>query len=105
MTDDVPRTGPALSPEAPLARYRILSWRDIPAQVQASDDTGTRANREMPAWFGQEIDRIAMREGLAGSDEYTAQFAWSKPAERAGTADEVVDAVMAELVADWGDRA
>lgn len=88
-----------------MARYRILSWRDIPAQVQATDDTGTRANREMPAWFGQEIDRIAMREGLAGSDEYAAQFAWSKPAERAGTADEVVDAVMAELVADWGDRA
>jgi Virulence factor len=84
-----------------LARYRILSWRDIPAQVQATDDTGARANRETPAWFGQEIDRIAMREGLAGSDEYTAQFAWSKATERAGTADEAVDAVLAELVADW----
>lgn len=88
-----------------MARYRILSWRDIPAQVQATDETGARANREMPAWFGQEIDRIAMREDLAGSDEYTAQFAWSKPTERAGSADEVVDAVMAELVAEWADRA
>ena len=46
-----------------------------------------------------------MRDGLVGTDEYTTQFAWSKPAERAGTADEVVDAVMAELVADWADRA
>ena len=86
-----------------MARYRILSWRDIPAQVQATDETGARANREMPAWFGQEIDRVAMRDGLVGTDEYTTQFAWSKYAERAGTADEVVEAVMAELVAGWAD--
>lgn len=84
-----------------MARYRILSWRDIPAQVQATDGSGARANREMPAWFGQEIDRIAMRDGLAGSDEYTAQFAWSGYTERDGSPDEVVDAVVAELAASW----
>lgn len=84
-----------------MARYRILSWRDIPAQVQATDDTGARANREMPAWFGQEIDRVAMRDGLVGTDAYTEQYAWSRPTEREGTPDDVADAVLAELVARW----
>jgi hypothetical protein len=85
-----------------MARYRVMSWRGIPSQVKAEDDAGGRANRELPAWFGQEIDRVAMVEGLAASDAYTQQFAWSKPVEREGTADEVVDAVIRELVEQWG---
>lgn len=85
-----------------MARYRILSWKDIPAQVQATDDTGAKADRAMPGWFGSEIDRIAMRDGLAGTDDYLEMFAWSDEAEREGTADEVADALVAELVDAWG---
>ena len=70
-----------------MARYRILAWKDIPAQVQATDDTGATANRQMPGWFGAEIDRVAMHDGLAG------------------TADEVADAVVADLIATWGSPA
>ena len=84
-----------------MARYRILAWRDIPAQVQATDDTGARANRTLPGWFGQEIDRVAMHDGLVGTDAYLEQFVWSAEAEREGTADEVADVVVAELVAAW----
>jgi hypothetical protein len=43
-----------------------------------------------------------MREGLAGTDDYLAAFAWSDETERDGSADEVADAVMAELAARWG---
>jgi len=85
-----------------MARFRIMTWNGIPAQVKADDDQGGRANREMPAWFAGEIDRIAMRDGLAGTDEYTAGFKWSRPEEREGTADEVVDAVIREQCAAWG---
>lgn len=88
-----------------MARYRILAWRDIPAQVQATDDTGAKANRELPGWFGAEIDRVAMRDGLAGTDEYLEMFGWSDETERPGTADEVADAVVAELIATWGNPA
>ncbi len=85
-----------------MARYRILAWRDIPTQVQATDDSGARVNRPMPRWFMQEISRITMREGLAGTDDYLAEFAWSEDAERPGTAEEVVDGLVVELNARFG---
>lgn len=84
-----------------MAKYRVMSWKNIPAQVKA-EDAGGRVSRELPQWFAQEIDRAAMRDGLAGSDAYMEQWAWSKPQEREGTAAEVVDAVIAELCAQWG---
>jgi hypothetical protein len=85
-----------------VARYRVLAWRDIPTQVRATDETGARADRAMPRWFMQEISRITMREGLAGTDDYLAAFAWSDEIEREGTADEVADAVVAEVAAAHG---
>jgi hypothetical protein len=88
-----------------MARYRILAWRDIPTQVRAFDETGAVANRRMPKWFMQEISRITMREGLAGTDAYLAEFEWSDDTERDGTADEAVEAVMVELAARWGRTA
>ncbi len=39
---------------------------------------------------------------LAGADDYLAEFAWSDALERDGTADEVVEAVVAELNARFG---
>jgi len=85
-----------------MARYRILAWREIPTQVQATDATGEVARRPMPKWFMQEISRITMREGLAGTDDYLAEFAWSDEVERDGTASQVADAVMVEMAARWG---
>ncbi len=84
-----------------MARYRIMTWKGIPAQVKANDPDGGRVSREMPPWFAQEIDRVAMVEGLAGTDAYTEGWAWSKPAEREGTAGDVVDAVIREQLEAW----
>ena len=73
----------------------ILYWRDIPAQVIAG--RGRRAEKHvLPDRFAEAIDRAAMRAGLAGSDDYLAQ--WRKadgPAEPAG-------AVAEALEAAWG---
>ena len=85
-----------------MARYRVLAWREIPTQVQVTDATGAVVKRPMPRWFMQEISRITMREGLAGTDDYLAEFAWSRDTEREGTAEEVADAVMAELCTRFG---
>ena len=38
-----------------MARYRVLAWRDIPTQVQASDETGAPVNRMMARWFMQDV--------------------------------------------------
>ena len=83
-----------------MARYRGMSWRGIPSQVKATDETGATAARMLPNKWQQEIDRVAMREDLAGTDEYLEQWGWSGETERPGTADEVADAVLAELVAE-----
>ncbi len=85
-----------------MTRYLVLAWRDIPTQVRALDDDGTVVNRPMPKWFMQEISRITMREGIAGTDAYLAAFAWTGETERDGTASEVADAVLGELCAAWG---
>ena len=85
-----------------MTRYRVLAWREIPTQIEAPDTTGTVVKRPMPRWFMQEISRITMREGLAGTDEYLEEFAWTDGAERDGSADEVADAVSAELCAQFG---
>lgn len=85
-----------------MARYRVLAWRTIPTQVRVTDDTGARTDRAMPRWFMQEISRITMREGLAGTDDYLAAFEWSDEAEREGPAEAVADAIVAELAAAWG---
>ena len=82
-----------------MARYRVMSWRHIPSQVKATDETGASATRMLPGRWQQEIDKVAMREDLVGSDEYLEQWGWSAVSARPGTADEVADAVLAELVA------
>lgn len=87
-----------------MARYRVLAWRDIPTQVQAADETGGIVNRKMARWFMQEISRITMREGLAGTDDYLEAFAWSEWTERDGGAEEVADAMVEELSARFGRR-
>jgi hypothetical protein len=81
-----------------MARYRVMSWRGIPSQVKATDETGATATRMLPNRWQQEIDRIAMREDLAGTDEYLEQWGWSAESQRDGTAEEVVEAIVAELV-------
>jgi hypothetical protein len=87
-----------------MPTFRVLSWRTIPTQVEVTADDGTAAKRAMPRWFMQEISRITMREGLAGTDDYLNEFAWSQPEPRDGTPDAVLDAVIAEQAARLGRK-
>jgi hypothetical protein len=84
--------------------FRVLAWRTIPTQVEVTGDDGVVAKRQMPRWFMQEISRITMREGLAGTDDYLAEFAWSEPAACEGTVDEVLDTLVAERAAQLGRK-
>ena len=84
-----------------MARYRVLSWRGIPAQLKVFADDARPLSAALPNWFQQEIDRVAMSEGLAGSDEYLDQWEWSEDLERSGDAQAVLDTVLAELEAEW----
>jgi hypothetical protein len=76
-----------------VTRVRVLYWQGIPSVVQAGD-----RKRQLPDWFQQEIDRVAMEQGLAGSDAYLEQWEWRDLGDRDGSPDEALDAVEAELV-------
>ena len=81
-----------------MHQYQILYWRDIPAQVRVFDGRKP-VSRTMPAHFQLEIDRVAMAEGLEGSDAYLDQLQWTERREREGAEDiqQVLDALVREL--------
>jgi hypothetical protein len=88
-----------------MSTYRVLAWREIPTQVEVTADDGTVVKRPMPRWFMQEISRITMREGLAGTDDYLSEFAWTTPVHRDGDPEAVVEAVIVEEAAKLGRKA
>jgi hypothetical protein len=85
-----------------MATYKILYWQEVPSQVKAEDDQG-EVNLPMPPRFMERVDRMAMKHGLQGSDDFLEQWHWSDEEEREGSAAEVAAAVVAELEAgaDW----
>jgi hypothetical protein len=86
-----------------MATYRVLYWQEIPSQIKAEDDDGGEASVLMPPKFAARIDDAAMERGLRDADDYLAQWRWSEEHQRDGSAEEVADAVRAELeaAAQW----
>jgi hypothetical protein len=85
-----------------MATYRILYWQEVPSQIRVEDESGD-VSVELPQKFMVRIDALAAQRGLSGADDYLAQWRWSDEEEREGTAQEVADALRAELEAqaDW----
>jgi hypothetical protein len=79
-----------------MATYKILYWQEVPSQVKAEDDQD-EVTVPMPPQFMERIDQLAAKRGLQQSDDYLAQWQWSDDQERPGTAQEVAEAVAAEL--------
>jgi hypothetical protein len=79
-----------------MATYKILYWQEVPSQVKAEDDQD-EVTVPMPSKFMERIDHLAAQRGLNGSDDYLAQWQWSRDQERPGTARNVAEAVAAEL--------
>lgn len=79
-----------------MASYEIIAWREIPAVVEARDGAQS-ATRSLSERFQALIDSVAMQLGLQDSDAYLAEWTRSPAAERPGTAQEVAEAVAAEL--------
>jgi hypothetical protein len=81
-----------------MATYRILYWQEIPSQIAATDED-SEVNLPMSQRFLNRIDEIALSRGMQGADDYLAQWQWSAEEERAGTAQQVAEAVRSELEA------
>ena len=85
-----------------MFEYQVLYWRDIPAQLKIH--AGKRPKSQPLAdRFQVWIDRVAMAEGLTGTDEYLDLWQWSDRIEYAGKMEEALPALIAEIEAD-GDQ-
>jgi hypothetical protein len=80
-----------------MARYRIMYWKEIPAQVVVTDESGAKEKAMLPDRFSEAIDAAAMAEGSTDSAAYLDGWAWGAEEERSGNAREVLDAIVAEL--------
>lgn len=81
-----------------MAIYKILYWAEIPTQVKAEDESDD-ITLMLDGRFMLQIDILAAKRGLQAADDYLAQWKWSEEAEREGSAQEVAEAVKAELEA------
>jgi hypothetical protein len=85
-----------------MASYQIIAWNDVPAMVEARDDSET-VTRQLSDRFQQLIDSAAMRLGVSGQDAYLDMWGRGDVQERSGSASEVADAVVAELEARFSE--
>ncbi|MDR3699813.1 MAG: virulence factor [Candidatus Sulfopaludibacter sp.] len=79
-----------------MATYKILYWQEVPSQIKAEDDLD-EVTLPLSARFMERIDQLAGQRALQGADDYLAQWKWSEEEEREGSAQEVAEAVKAEL--------
>ncbi len=86
-----------------MAKVQILYWKDIPYGVRARDENGP-VTRQLPREFEAVVDAAAMAEGATEQKAYQAAFRWGEASERPGTAAEVVEAVVAEIIAAYPSR-
>jgi hypothetical protein len=81
-----------------VATYKILYWQEIPSQIRV-EDASDDVTISLPDKFQQRIDQLAAQRGLSEADDYLAQWQWSEEQDRDGTAQQVAEAVLAELEA------
>lgn len=86
-----------------MPQVQILYWRQIPAQVRVFTDRRPLSDA-LPERFQQQIDRVAMREGLAGTDEYLAQWEWSQKQECEGEPEQILRDTIAALITAHDDE-
>ena len=79
-----------------MATVQIVSWKTIPAVVEARDASET-VTRELSERFQALIDSLAMQLGLGSEDAYLEAWSRGERQERPGSAREAAEAVAAEL--------
>lgn len=84
-----------------VAHVTLLCWKNIPTQVKATDESGGEHSVALDGRFQEAVDALAMRQGLAGTDEYLEHWVSSEPEERLGTAEEAAETVAQELERAW----
>ncbi|MEM8555754.1 MAG: virulence factor [Pseudomonadota bacterium] len=83
-----------------MADVTVVYWRDIPAQVIVG--RGRKAVKQpLPERFEQAIDRAAMKSGMAGTDDYLAEWRKAAPYSVDGPDADVAAAEAARIDTEY----
>lgn len=79
-----------------MASYQVMFWKHIPSQVKAWEGDA-QVKKMMPDRFQVAIDAYAMKDGSTDMDAYLDGWRWGPVEAMAGTPEDVLAAVVAEL--------
>jgi 5-methyltetrahydrofolate--homocysteine methyltransferase len=82
------------------SKFQVLYWQEIPSEIKAWDDFD-EVKLSLSERFAARIDASAQKQGFIQADSYLAHLRWSEAVERAGSPDEVAQAVKSELEAKF----
>lgn len=85
-----------------MTQITIVYWRDIPAQVIVSSDSGN-AKRQLSDRFQQAIDMVAMRVGVHGSEDYLADWRRGDPQPCGDDRELQADKAVTRIETDYDD--
>lgn len=83
-----------------MAKCSILTWQEIPSMIEARDVSGSH-KIQLSARFQELIDLVAIRRGLAGTDQYLEAWRRGRPVERDGDAISAAQALAEEIEAQY----
>jgi hypothetical protein len=81
-----------------MASFQVMYWKHIPSQVMAWEGE-VKAKRMLPDYFQAAIDAYAMKDGSTDMDAYLEGWHRGPVEQRAGTPEEVIEALVEELTA------
>ena len=83
-----------------MAKYRIMYWKHIPQSFTVEGD-GRTIKKQLSQKIQDKIDAYAMAEGLTSTSDYAAQYKRGDWTERNGSPEEVADALLSQLEAEF----
>lgn len=81
-----------------MAKYRVMYWKEIPQSFTVEGD-GQTIKRELSQKVQNKIDAYAMAIGATSTSDYAKEYKRGPWVERDGAAQEVAEALLAELEA------
>ena len=83
-----------------MARYRIMYWKHIPQSFTVEGD-GRTIKKELSQKIQNAIDAYAMADGITSTADYAAQYKRGDWIQHDGSPEEVAEALLARLEADF----
>jgi metal-dependent amidase/aminoacylase/carboxypeptidase family protein len=83
-----------------MARYRIMYWKHIPQSFTVEGE-GRTIKKQLSQKIQDKIDAYAMVEGLTSTSDYAAQYKRGDWVERDGSPEEVAEALLSQLEAEF----